>query len=323
MTKIDLKDRKILYELDLNCRQSNTQIGKKVGLKRDVVAYRVKRMQDEGIIKNFWTWIDAYKLGYNVFRVYLVFQYANPDMKKNIIEHFVNYKNSWAVISPKGVIDLAVVIWVKDIHDFYEFWDETLDKYGDYFAKTTFSVFIRAFHYKSSYLLLDEYKKSDREYYEIVGMGKKIEIDETDYNLLNELAVNARAPLIDIAAKLDCSSQTINYRLKNLIKSKVIQAFRTSIDVSKLGLQHYKLDIYLREHKQRKPIMNYIRYNPNLTYIDVSIGFSDLELEFYLENEDKLLKIMEDINSRFPNSIKNYSYFITQNVHKVRFMPEI
>ena len=55
MHKIDLKDRKILYELDLNCRQSNTQIGKKVGLKRDVVSYRINRLQEEGVIKNFWT----------------------------------------------------------------------------------------------------------------------------------------------------------------------------------------------------------------------------------------------------------------------------
>ncbi len=44
MTKIDLKDRKILYELDLDCRQSNNQIGKKVGLRRDVVAYRIKKI---------------------------------------------------------------------------------------------------------------------------------------------------------------------------------------------------------------------------------------------------------------------------------------
>mgnify|MGYP007051343106 CR=1 len=26
---------------------------KKVGLKKDVISYRIKRMQDEGIIKNF------------------------------------------------------------------------------------------------------------------------------------------------------------------------------------------------------------------------------------------------------------------------------
>ncbi len=71
MIKIDLKDRKILYQLDLNSRQSLTQIGKNVGLKKDVVSYRIKRLQDEGVIKNFWTVINTFKLGYNVFRIYI------------------------------------------------------------------------------------------------------------------------------------------------------------------------------------------------------------------------------------------------------------
>src|SRR5512136_1676871 len=101
MEKIDLKDRKILYELDLNCRQSNTQIGKKVGLKKDVVAYRIKRMQDEGVIKNFWTAINTFNLGYNVFRIYITLQYVNVEKKNEIIQHFVNYENTWAVISSK------------------------------------------------------------------------------------------------------------------------------------------------------------------------------------------------------------------------------
>jgi DNA-binding Lrp family transcriptional regulator len=34
MIKIDAKDRKILYELDINSRQSFSKIGKKVGLHR-------------------------------------------------------------------------------------------------------------------------------------------------------------------------------------------------------------------------------------------------------------------------------------------------
>jgi Lrp/AsnC family leucine-responsive transcriptional regulator len=77
MVTIDLKDRKILYELDLDARQSLTQIGKKVGLKKDVVSYRIKRMQDEGIIKNFWAAIDTFKLGYQVYRIYINFQYVS------------------------------------------------------------------------------------------------------------------------------------------------------------------------------------------------------------------------------------------------------
>jgi len=64
MENLDLKDRKILYELDLNCRQSNAQIGKKVGLSKEVVKYRIKRMEEEGIISGYWTEIDSYRLGY-------------------------------------------------------------------------------------------------------------------------------------------------------------------------------------------------------------------------------------------------------------------
>jgi len=66
MINIDLKDRKILYHLDLNCRQSYSQIGKKVGLSKKVVEYRVKRMEKEKIITGYWTNIDSYRFGYQV-----------------------------------------------------------------------------------------------------------------------------------------------------------------------------------------------------------------------------------------------------------------
>ena len=69
MEKIDLKDRKILYQLDLNCRQSNTQIGKKVGLSKQVVDYRIKQMEENGIteklllMKNFICHIRMFSSG--------------------------------------------------------------------------------------------------------------------------------------------------------------------------------------------------------------------------------------------------------------------
>ena len=147
MYKIDLKDRKILCQLDLNCRKSNTYIGKKVGLKKDVVAYRIKRMQDEGIINNFWTAINTFKLGYQVFRIYINFQYVNNDIKKRIINHFVIYKNSWAVTSIRGDIDLSVVVWVNDIYKFFTFWNTTLDQFEDFFARYAISIYIESFDY--------------------------------------------------------------------------------------------------------------------------------------------------------------------------------
>ena len=52
--KLDLKDKKILYELDRNSRQSNKQIAKKVGLSEQVVGNRIRRLQEWGIIEYFF-----------------------------------------------------------------------------------------------------------------------------------------------------------------------------------------------------------------------------------------------------------------------------
>ena len=50
---LDLKDRKILYELDKNCRQSNSQIANKVSLSKQVINYRIRRLEDNNIITNY------------------------------------------------------------------------------------------------------------------------------------------------------------------------------------------------------------------------------------------------------------------------------
>lgn len=323
MLKIDLKDRKILYELDLNCRQSNTQIGKKVGLKKDVVGYRIKRMQEEGIIQNYWTLIDTFKIGYNVFRLYFNFQYISTDIKNEIIKYFVNHQNSWAVLSIKTEIDLSVVIWVKDIFEFYQFWEKTLDKYEDYFSKYSISIYTQGIAYKKSFLLPEITEKSDRLYGIINCGGKTVDIDEKDYKLLNELAENARIPLIELAEKIGSSSQTVNYRVKNLVNSGIIKGFRVNLNLSKIDLHHFKVDIYLKDHKLKKPILNYLKEKPFVEYMNQAMGWADIEPEFVVKDMDELIKILDEINSKFSGVIKKHTFWVVDKVHKLRCLPDL
>ena len=132
MEKLDLKDRKILYHLDLNSRQSFRSIGKKVGLSRDVIASRVKKLQEKGIVKGFYAMVDYLKLGYGVFRFYFSFQNVTPELKKEIIEYFMNDKYADDVISLEGNYDLMVAIFVKNYPQANAFWHNTLKKYGKY-----------------------------------------------------------------------------------------------------------------------------------------------------------------------------------------------
>ena len=55
---MDKKDKLILKELDKDARQSNAEIGKKINLSKDVVNYRIKRLEENEIIQNYYSIID-------------------------------------------------------------------------------------------------------------------------------------------------------------------------------------------------------------------------------------------------------------------------
>ena len=322
MVDLDLKDRKILYELDLNCRQSNTQIGKKVGLSRKVVEYRIKKMEEEGIIKNYWTAINTFKLGYQVFRVYINYKDITSEIKNEIIQYFKEYKNIWTLSSIRSPINLGMVIWVKNVYEFDIFWDKTLKKYNQYFSKYNISIYTKSTDYYKSYLLKDKIEP-DRKFFEIRSDDSSIQIDDLDYEILNEIAVNARIPINDIAHKFKCSSQTINYRIKNLIKCDLINAFRVNIDYEKIGLHYYFLDIYLHDYSKRDEIIKHLEKQPYFIVLNTAVGWADIEPEFILKNTDELFKVIENMDKRFPNAIKKQEFWIVKKVHKFRWLPEL
>jgi Lrp/AsnC family transcriptional regulator for asnA, asnC and gidA len=322
MVKVDLKDRQILYELDFNSRQSLTKLGKKVGLHKNVVAYRIKKLQQQGVIHNFYTVIDSFKLGYNSLRFYIVYQNVTPDIREEIINYFVNNKYTWWVGSFEGGYDLAVVMWVRDLRDFFVFWEETLKKYHQYFQQQKFSNYVQLRLFRHSYLVRDSYRITDREKYEITGGGRQVDTDALDFKILELLAKDARIPTVEIAERLNSTVDTVKNRIRRLMKLDVIQAFRVNYDHSKLGYHLFKVNIDLNNYNQRGRMINYIRYNPHLTMIDKSIGYHDLELDFHLKDIAHLHEIMDDFAMKFPNDIKGYTYAHDPLRHKMIYIPE-
>jgi DNA-binding Lrp family transcriptional regulator len=323
MQHIDLKDRKILYELDLNCRQSNAQIGKKVGLSRKVVEYRIKRMEEEGIIAGYWARIDSYRFGYQVYRYYIIFQNATTAIKEEVIKNIADYKNAWVVKSIIGVYDVAAVIWVKSIPRFYQFWNKLNEKYGDYFAEKIFSVYLGSDCYPHSYLIKEENYKKDREKPQYVGKNEPIEITYQDYLLLESIATNARISTIQITEKLKRSSQSVTYNLNKLKENGIIQGYHIDIDTSKLGLHHFKVDIWLKEVSKREKIWDILKYNPHVIFLNTSAGYADLEMEFVIEDADALINFIENVSSQFPGVFRRYIYFRAKKNYKIRSLPEL
>jgi len=322
MIELDTIDKNILYQLDLNSRQTITNIGKKINLPKANVSFRIKRLKKLGVIKNFYTVIDTFKLGYTSQRFYVVFENINQDVKKEIINYFVKNKYTWWVGTTSGRFDLLVIIWVKNINEFYNFWEKTLYKYRRYFAQQIFSHYSQLYHYRFSFLL-DNYPKKDREDFEIVGGGSEVDYDDLDFKILKLLATNSRIMNVEMIEKLNVSGKTIRDRIKKLMDLKVIQGFRTHIDYSKLGYEYFKVDIDLIDYSNLRKIISYIKKNPNLILIDRSAGYADLELEFYVKSFDQLQKIVTDLINQFPDTIKNYKQSFISKIYKSQYIPEL
>src|SRR3989338_168581 len=102
MYKLDLKNRKLLYELDCNSRQTVQQLAKKIGLSKDAIKYRINKLTEEGIIKSFNAVIDTGKLGFLSFRLLLKFYNLSPAKEKEIVDYLLNNKNLIWLVQAEG-----------------------------------------------------------------------------------------------------------------------------------------------------------------------------------------------------------------------------
>ena len=322
MKKIDLIDKKILYHLDINARQPFSQIGKKVGLHKNVVMYRVKKLIDANIIKGFITNIDAFKLGFMSFRFLISFQYASEEKRNEIIKYFSSNPNIWYLALMEGPYDLILNFWVNDISTFENYWDKSLDKFRDYFRNYTFSIFTKTYHYNDSFLIEGKNVVKDRLDNEIINCKKYVSIDELDWQILNQIASNARIPIVEIARNLNITSMVAKYRLKQLMNKKIIQGFRVNINIAKLGLKYFTIRIQLKHYQKRMPLINYIKLNPLVKMIDKAIGDSDLLIGIRSSSVDTIQKIISDLEKHFPNCIKSYDYYYFSALDKLNFLPK-
>ena len=128
MFKLDMKDRRILYELDFEARQSLQQIGRKVGLPPDVVHYRIKRLEKEGIITEYSFMVDLGKLGRMDFRVYLKFQHYNDAAKKEIVEYLKGLDKVKWIADCHGAFDMVIGIETTSIYEFDDVKDSLFSK---------------------------------------------------------------------------------------------------------------------------------------------------------------------------------------------------
>jgi DNA-binding Lrp family transcriptional regulator len=324
MDKLDLKDKKILYHLDLDARQNDSQISRKVGLSRDAVKYRIDKLLKEGYIHYFITLINSMKLGFNWYRTFFKFQNLSVEKEEEIIG-WLKEKASW-ITKVEGFWDLNTGIFVKNVYEYRDLINQFLVKYGKYIDKYDIAIVTREWIYHHDYLLNKKQKTTTPQlmgYNE--GIDYKIEkIDKIDHKILSILLKNARMKTIDIAEKIKSTEMVVRYRIKKLIEKGVILGFRPFLDVHKLGYTYFKAHFTLQNltSEKKKKLFDYIHSHPNTIHTTELVGGADLETEFQVKNNEEFYKYIKEIRLKFGPIISDYEFMQYTKEYKFTYLPE-
>src|SRR3989338_1401825 len=114
--KIDKIDKRVLYELDKNCRISDNQLAKMVRRSREAVRHRIKKLQQEGIIIGFRTAINPSKFGAMMFKLY--FQLTSvPTERRKFHEYFKQLPGIYWFGESDGAWDFQATIYAKNVSE--------------------------------------------------------------------------------------------------------------------------------------------------------------------------------------------------------------
>ncbi len=109
---IDETDRRILHELNENARLSFREIAKKLDISVATVSHRIKKMEDEGVIRGYIPVVNQKKAGYDFTAVIEIA--IEKGRLKNVEEKLAASPNTIGVYDITGTYDALVIARFKN-----------------------------------------------------------------------------------------------------------------------------------------------------------------------------------------------------------------
>lgn len=301
MLTLDKIDRKLLFELSLNSRQPTTILARKLAVSREVVDYRIKRLVEKKIIRDFITNINYEKLGY-ISAFLLVSINAEKETE------FIEYVNSLDYVSWAGTHlgfwSLGMAIYGKNISEVEERFQKIFLKYKNHITNHRFSI------YKTTEFFTDKYfGKHNSDMLKKKNLDYKI--NSYDKFILKTLAKSSRTTAVDLSKEISLSAVAIAKRIKKLEASGYIQGYSIYVNVLKLSVYLFIFFIQNKSLEQRKKLFSYLKKHPKVSLLLDYVGDPFIEFGLFVDDPYKARKILQEIKETFPDN-ELIDFFLTQ-----------
>jgi Lrp/AsnC family leucine-responsive transcriptional regulator len=314
---MDKRDKRLLWELDQDCRQPTTRLAKKLRIPVSVANYRIERLVRKGFITRFVAMVNYAGFGLSTYKVYLQFQGMTAEAEKEVLAALTRDRRIGYVARYSGQWDLVFAVYTNQSGAFDRILSDFMDRYSGFILRKALSILVEVEVYNRDYFL--ERQGTQKKVFGSTEVGN---IDEKDKSILKFLQENARASVVDMALKLKLTARQVAYRMRQMRKEGIIIAYRVDLDHAKMGLEFYKAFITTHRYSKEKDrsFRTYCMQQPHCLHLVKSIGDWDYELEFEVEGHSQFNAMLKEMRQRFGEFIRTIDTVLIEKELKFEFL---
>ncbi len=305
MYKLDRINRKLLVVLGKNARLSKQQIAHIVGTSRDVVQYRMAKLEKDNVIRGYIAHIANHKFGIENYLVLIKLQHMSEGREQQILAKICAMDFVKVVFRCRGDCDVVLILGAKNKIHLGGGIDWLTNICGRQVRDIDLGICVRVLKFEDYQFLLPEFAFPSKERERPINE----EIDLIDRLIVKALATNARTAILDVAKVIGLSAEQTSTRLKRLLKLGVITGTQALLNFEKLGLHRYIVLLKLTHytHARGHSFREFARQLSMITHAERLLGIWDLRVTIVSTSHEDFLGTLDRLRAFFGKDLSRYS----------------
>jgi Lrp/AsnC family transcriptional regulator, leucine-responsive regulatory protein len=320
-------EQKILFALDQDGRVSLAHIARQLKTSTQVIKYHFDKLNEKGLVKHFWAFVDYDKAGYSFFWGYF-FRFAglSTEKEREMYEYLNAHPYIPIVMRADGYAELHICIIARDVFHHTQILNDFYAHFGAYIAMNELVVGVGFVKFPRTYLVGEENKLESKAL--SGGTTEVVKLSELDRKIIAFLLKDGRLEFATIARRLGVSTGLIHKHYYRLKQRGVITKITYTPNYQALGLKHYRVLVKILQYQQDRveELYRYCARHPNIVHYIKLMGNWELMLEIELADDAGLRELLRDIKYNFKDIVtdiqKNEIYQVDKFTQMADEYPE-
>jgi DNA-binding Lrp family transcriptional regulator len=284
-------DLRLIKELEIDARQSNPDLAKKLDTSPTTIRRRLKKLLDAGVISIVMI-PDANALGFKTRAMIGV--NVRPGKYDNVASGLLSDEITRVVIATTGRYDIVLVMVCHSQQELLNFVYGELGKNPDVLGAEIMSLLgVKKYSWK--------YLRGDTG---VTEEAQPRELDESELRLIGALELDPRASITSLSKKLGMSRISVRRKMQSLIADNIIRVVSIA-DPSALGFGA-QAAILLRVHPGKViDVADSLVSEESVTHIAIINGRFDIFLWVVCRNSREMAFFIRDRIANTPGVLRH------------------